>query len=1002
MNKKFLIFGVCIASITVLGACSGSSSGKSATVQGDIPIAYVKRSNEVPLNPTDAGNTQSDAQVGGDLYIRELSSPSATEYNITGARTQGKGDVSRPEVSYDGKKIVFAMRCSANTPCSQEAGKTDTTWSIWEYDFSNAKTLNQGSLRRVMSIDDASKGDDYDPAYLPGGQGYVFTSRRQAKSSDPSSPNQPGYPTLDEYERERVANLHTMDAKGGNIKQISFNQSHDRSPTVLQNGRIMYARWDHVGGRNHFSIFTMKPDGTDMFVLYGAHSPGNSRLHPREMQDGKVVTDLMPLSRTQEGGALMVLDVQNYSEENTPANSSVPRNGGQQQATKEPLDFDARSISINGRVTTPYPLWDGTHRVLVGYSPCQVTKNGKVVPCASLTSAELFGFTQDRLQTAIDADPVKDNAPVSYSIQMFDLQTQTFRTVVPAVAQMIVKDPVALMPRKEPNTLTNTLSATAPETGTLSVRSVYDTDGLERMGDKVLSTAELTSTPIPKITPTDPEDTRSQVADIAVLKDPATSAYRKRPARFVRITKAIATPQGIAREAIGETEFEMQQILGYADVEPDGSFKVDVPADTPIAITVTDAKGRAFQAHTNWIQVRPGEQRTCDGCHSPRRGAALNSGTLLGNHPNTLLTAMSGDTMADTRVRIDPTTRNLKPHIEFADVWAKTAALKTPCVSLRYSGSTTCPAYNADVLVTAAPVPAADGSIAINYPDHIQPLWERHCGGGCHTRNGTAKGTARLDLSHSPSGTGRMISYQKLLVGDPAIDGNGFPVTRIEEGVKVLVTGPALVNNMASQGDAGGMARKSRLIEILSGDVLKASTEARTAFPDPATAPLPPPDHTKMLNAAEMRLLAEWIDLGGQYYNNPFQNGAPRVVAGLNRATFDSTIHPILMSTCANCHQAGGSTNSTTPAPTFQNNRFVLTGGGEGDFNVTLSMVRDVCTPQTSYLLAKPSAIPHPSTLVQPHPVTAVLPNPSNDYNKIYNWIGAACAPPVTPRPTTP
>ena len=45
---------------------------------------------------------------------------------------------------------------------------------------------------------------------------------------------------------------------------------------------------------------------------------------------------------------------------------------------------------------------------------------------------------------------------------MFDLQTQTFRTVVPAVAQMIVKDPVALMPRKEPNTLTNTLSATAP------------------------------------------------------------------------------------------------------------------------------------------------------------------------------------------------------------------------------------------------------------------------------------------------------------------------------------------------------------------------------------------------------------------------------------------------------------------------------------------------------------------------------------------------------------
>ena len=30
------------------------------------------------------------------------------------------------------------------------------------------------------------------------------------------------------------------------------------------------------------AIFRSKPDGTDMFVLYGAHSPGNSYLHPRD------------------------------------------------------------------------------------------------------------------------------------------------------------------------------------------------------------------------------------------------------------------------------------------------------------------------------------------------------------------------------------------------------------------------------------------------------------------------------------------------------------------------------------------------------------------------------------------------------------------------------------------------------------------------------------------------------------------------------------------------
>ena len=67
------------------------------------------------------------------------------------------------------------------------------------------------------------------------------------------------------------------------IEQISFNQSHDRDPFVTTDGEIIYSRWDHVGGRNHFPVFKASLDGTDLFVLYGAFSPGNSRLYPREM-----------------------------------------------------------------------------------------------------------------------------------------------------------------------------------------------------------------------------------------------------------------------------------------------------------------------------------------------------------------------------------------------------------------------------------------------------------------------------------------------------------------------------------------------------------------------------------------------------------------------------------------------------------------------------------------------------------------------------------------------
>ena len=113
------------------------------------------------------------------------------------------------------------------------------------------------------------------------------------------------------------------------------------------------------------------------------------------------------------------------------------------------------------------------------------------------------------------------------------------------------------------------------------------------------------------------------MADLAKMKDPADPAYGCAPARFVRATRAVAPPQSAMglRSAIGETEFEQVQILGYAPVEPDGSFKLHVPADTPLALSIVDAKGRSLQTHLNWIQVRPGERRTCDGCHSPRRGA---------------------------------------------------------------------------------------------------------------------------------------------------------------------------------------------------------------------------------------------------------------------------------------------------------------------------------------------------------------------------------------------
>jgi len=981
-----------LLSVLTLAACSGSgSSGEdTVTVNGDVPIAYVKRATSVGMNPTDGANSA----PGGDLMLREKSSASATEHNLTARFTQNNGDASDPEVSYDGKKIVFAMKCpTTNTSTIDGQPACTGRWNIWEYDMTGT-SLTGGSFRRVTA---SNAADDVDPVYLPANRGIIFSSNRQAKSSRMQALGR-AYFAADEYERERVMNLHSMAADGSNIQQISFNQSHERNPVIRPNGDIMFARWEHVAERNRFAVFRSKPDGTDMFVLYGAQSPGNSFLHPRDMDPrgrypGQLVSTLMPLSGTQEGGSLLMVDAARYSENNTPADTSVPAQGGQTPAARDPLDptrllSDGRGLSLAGRATTPYPLWDGSDRVLVAWRPCEVTRNGVVVSCTTMSAAELATLSDtNRTMVARAADGVRDNAPSAYAIYMFNPANQTWLIVAAPPQGFMLTDPVALTARTEPNVVEPTTvdaALAAQNMALIEVRSVYDTDGLNRMAEGMMTSADRTAgcaQNIPLKAPNDTTDTRSMVADLARLKNPADAAYDCAPARFVRAMRGVPPPSGGmgTRQAIGETEFEQMQILGYAPIEPDGSFKLQVPADVPLALSVVDAEGRAIQTHTNWIQVRPGERRTCDGCHSPRRGAALNSGAVVNTLPAAIKSALSaqhqsGETLASLRTRLDPTALTLATSPVYSDYWADTTqagvTARAP-ISLRYTGN---PAP-ADDLATAVPVNGV-----INYPEHIQPLWSRARGvNGSQTCVGCHADTLKLDLRATVSGTGRLVSYEELLLGDPVIDAvTGRPVVRVREGVPEVVRGPSLVETSSGAANTACQARKSRLTEIMWGQTLKAGAATALAHPTP---PATAPNHANLLNKAEKRLLAEWMDLGGQYYNDPFDaNSGVRTVATLSQETFLSQVQPILRTQCAGCHQAGLGN---------PRNRFVLTGSEEGDFNVTLSMINNTCSAAANPLLARPSTVPHPSgELTQ---TTALLPVGSTGYNQIAAWIARGC-----------
>src|SRR6266850_1168760 len=858
MSKS--VFGVMVSVVAGVVACTGGSSSDSVTVEGDVAIAYVKRPVSALGNPTDAVVTGQ----GGDLYLRDKSSPSSTETNLAGSYTNGHGDVNHPNVSFDGTKIVFAMR-----------GPVDANWSIWEYD-------TVGKAMRRITCDASFAGDDTEPAYLPDGR-IVFvsnrqeTTKRQMQAQGTAQGLQPtSYTYVDEYDREQTTVLHVMNPDGGNCHQISFDQSHDRNPTVLSTGEILYSRWDHVGERNQFTVFKVNPDGTNLFVVYGAHSPGNSYMQPREMPDGRLIATLMPLSGTREGGALEIIDHKNYSDIDQPGSNAPANQLGQQagQYSVSELLFpgaaaaqrDAmrdRGVSPLGRYRNPYPLWDGTNRVLVVFTPSQ--------PQA--------GMDPMGNPTTVEGTP-------QYGIYMLDLNSKTLRPVVPPQSGFYYASPVPLQARPKPAVIGQfTPDATIPAgLGLFDVHTVYDTDDKQRMGDAVLAAGES----IPRV---------AGQPDIASLMTPGTQEYANRVARFFRITKAVPTPSGMNRNALGETEFEMQQIVGYGLVEPDGSIRTHVPADTAINITVLDGNGRQFIEHTHWIQAREGERRFCKGCHSSR---------LTTTDPSPAATA----SMAETRAIADPANYStLGGNLSYTDYWTPffntqngTSVSPQAPISITYSGLSASPVKGP--ASCANTWSAKDCAIVINFPDHIQPILAAKCS-SCHSGINAAAG---LDLSAAMSGEfARTLGYQSLMVGNPLLDVNGKPIITLNEDGELMIARevPPVTP---------GSARSSRVIERAFEQPLRADvsgTTQRAFCRAGGTAPCfnggVYQSHAAMLNASEKRIITEWIDIGGTYFNDAYSAGTLRSAAAqLSESVFACKVQPILQASCASCHQAFG------------------------------------------------------------------------------------------------
>lgn len=860
-----------LAVFLVAGCLQGGDSQSRDPVVVENPVVFVKR----PLlfegdNGALIGDNLAEPaefRPGARLFLKDRASPDAPSRDITSSAFAGSSflddegrlryDVKDLNVSYDGTRVLFAMRA----PEIEDADEDEQpTWNIWEYDAA------AGSLRRVIESEvTAEAGQDIAPAYLPDDR-IVFSSTRQRVSrAILLDEGKPQYPALDEEREVPAFVLHVMSAEGDNIEQITFNQSHDLDPLVTDEGAIVFSRWDNAGQTqgNGFNLYKVNPDGTGLSYLYGRHSHGSvsedvgiEYLRPQTTDSGRLLAQLRPAESDNFGAIPAEIDVEGYVEADTRVDGTP---GSAQTPLVSGLSL-TDDISLRGNYSSVSPLLDGTRRYLVSWSPCRLTLvsgGGDIVNC-----------TQER----IDSGAYRAAAPV-YGLWLLDMVSGTQRPIEQPAERQQFDEAVLMKERPLPTFIpesqyTDEAAALADEGfGILHIRSVYDIDGADA------SPAGIAQTANPAVVP--PDDL---------------------PVRFLRLEKPVSIPDEEVRDfdntAFGRSLAQsMREILGYVPVEPDGSVRVAVPANVAFAISVVDDEGqRVGPRHQNWLNVRPGETLECNGCHNPastvphgRPDAGPNSvyagaPTTGLEFPNTdpALFADMGETMAETWARINDT-RRLAPNADYVDQWTD------PADASLTAGAAFSLSY--DDLETPAPIrpECADDwrgacRSVINYEQHIHPLWglERTDAGGdeytctsCHSDTDVDSATqvpiAQLDLSDgaSPDEPDHFKSYRELLFNDneQELMGGELVDVQVESGEFLRDEDGELI--LDGDGNPIPILIPVNVPAVMSVNGARASDDFFNLFLDGGS-------HAGFLSPAELRLLAEWLDIGGQYYNNPF------------------------------------------------------------------------------------------------------------------------------------
>lgn len=421
-------------------------------------------------------------------------SPPRPDGTVTPLTSFADGYVASPEISWDGRQVVFARR-----------GQADPWWHIWRMnvDGSGLEQLTSGPYHHVQ------------PTFLADGR-IVFASSRVG--------------IRDEYHGYPCTSLHVMNPDGSDMHLIATNIGRDNEPALLPDGRIVFSRLEVFYSRNktELTLHAMRADGTMDAVLYGPERRAFWRKldhgapAPDDGQEAPLTHRVLRMTQPQpmpDGRQIVV---------STQAGLTLVDGRRDREQLIVP-DFKTRAY------TTPLPLADGS------------------ILCAA-------------------TDKTPDREQIDLGLYRFDPNRGQLELIYndPRTAEYEPRPLVA----RQPPVVQPTLARRTGYSGRLVCATVYHTQetGVPQRGRWVRLIEGM----------------------------PVVSRHQTH------------TGSDVVWRNHGGT---LARVLGTVPLMPDGSFNVELPADRLVHFQVLDSDRRVVGNQLTWINVRPGETKSCAGCH---------------------------------------------------------------------------------------------------------------------------------------------------------------------------------------------------------------------------------------------------------------------------------------------------------------------------------------------------------------------------------------------------